>query len=268
MITKVLNLVKENPNLSNRELGKILGISRSTIQYYLNKLNIHRNRKIMQKLNNTKREKILHISDNAEQIILGSILGDGYIAKFSRPEDTKKLLNSYLAINHSIKQESYIKYKQCLLEKEQIKCYLILQNYNYQHYIKNKLVLSGNNYILRTQRNVIFNKYRTLYYKNNIKYINRYTYKIKPLALAIWYMDDGYFSNNNYHLCTNGFSFKDVQLLQKILKHNFNLDTTIQKSNIGQPILYIKSNSKNTFEKLICPYICDSMKYKLRDLTS
>ena len=58
MEDKILEILKKNPFLSNREIGKILGKHRSTIQWYLNKLGIHRNRKDQQKLNNTSRTKL------------------------------------------------------------------------------------------------------------------------------------------------------------------------------------------------------------------
>ena len=65
MIEKIKKVLLENPTLSNREIGKIVGLSRNSVQYYLNKLNIHRDRKEQQKLNNTSREKILKISEFA-----------------------------------------------------------------------------------------------------------------------------------------------------------------------------------------------------------
>ena len=62
----ILEILRENPNLSNREIGKRIGKARATVQYYLNKLGIHRDRKEMQKLNNTCRRKCIEISCNAE----------------------------------------------------------------------------------------------------------------------------------------------------------------------------------------------------------
>lgn len=58
---QILEILKKNPTLSNREIGKIVGKARSTVQYYLNKLGIHRDRKTQQKLNNTCREKFLNL---------------------------------------------------------------------------------------------------------------------------------------------------------------------------------------------------------------
>lgn len=267
MENKILEILKENPYLSNREIGKIVGLSRGAIQHYMNKLNIHRDRKLMQKLNNTCREKKIIISNVAEQVLLGSILGDGYISPYRRPEDTKKLLNSCLVINHGIKQEEYIKYKKELFEKEGIKCHLSFtsgENVK-EHFIKGIKVKENGSFKLKTQRNVVLNKYRDMFYCKNkkSKKINRYLYKLNALGLAIWSMDDGYKKINSFTLCTNSFTFKEVKILQKILKHNFDLDTTIQKSNLGHPLIYIGSKSFKKFKEIVSPYICDSMKYKI-----
>lgn len=261
---QILEILKENPTLSNREIGKIVGKSRTCIQYYLNKLNIHRDRKVQQKLNNTCREKSLSISPVAEQIILGSILGDGYMSPNRHPQDTHLTLNSELRICQGIKQKEYIEYKKSLLENEGIKCHLnfIDSSKMKPHYIKGIEVKENGTYHLKTQRNVAFNFYRNLFYKPNKK-LCRYLYKLTALGLAIWFMDDGYKNGKGWVLCTNGFTFKEVKLLRTILKHNFYLDTTLRKSRLKQPLIYIRSSCREKFLNLVSPYVCDSMHYKL-----
>lgn len=258
----ILEILRENPNLSNREIGKRIGKARTTVQYYLNKLGIHRDRKEMQKLNNTCRRKCIEISCNAEQIILGSILGDGSITKHRSPQDSKKLLNSYLTIVHGRKQLSYLDYKRSLLEREGIKCTIRERKLGKSHYIKGVKVRENGSFELRTIRNYSFNRYRDLFYKDR-KYINRYIYKLGALGLAIWYMDDGCYYNKGIHLYTNCFSIEDDLLLLKMLRHNFNIEASLHKtSNIGRSI-YIKAKSRKLFLDIVSPYICESMRYKI-----
>lgn len=265
MIEKqILEILKENPTLSNREIGKLVGKARNTVQYYLNKLGIHRDRKVQQKLNNTCREKSLSISPVAEQIILGSILGDGYMSPNRHPEDTHLTLNSELRISQGIKQKDYIEYKKSLLEKEGIKCHLnfIDSSKIKPHCIKGIEVKENGTYHLKTQRNVAFNFYRNLFYRPNKK-LCRYLYKLTALGLAIWFMDDGTKSAKGFILCTNGFTFKEVEFLRIILKHNFDLDTTLRRSHLQQPMIYIRSSCREKFLNLVFPYVCKSMLYKL-----
>lgn len=101
-----------------------------------------------------------------------------------------------------------------------------------------------------------------MFYKKK-KYINRYVYKLKSLGLAIWFMDDGSSNNNRYFLHTNCFDLNSIHLLQKVLLHNFNIETTINEKRKSQYILYVKAKSRELFTSIISPYICDSMKYKL-----
>ena len=262
MEEKILEILRINPTLSNREIGKLLSIHRSTVQYYMNKLNVHRDRKQQQRLNNTCREKKLTITDNAEQIILGSILGDGYMSPNRHPQNTHLILNSELRITQGKVQEDYVRYKKKLLEKEGIRCHLLFLDNRPVHRINGIEVKENGTYQLKTQRNVSFNFYRDLFYRPN-KRLNRYMFKLNALGLAIWFMDDGHKNGRGFKLATDGFTWAEVIFLQKVMKHNFDLDTTIQKTRLGNPSLYIRVSCRNKFIKLISPYICESMKYKL-----
>lgn len=262
---QIKKLLEENPTISNRDIAKNIGVAVGTVQYWLRVLGVRRDRLTQQKLNNTSREKCCIITDNAEQIILGSILGDGSITKHRHPENTKLLLNSCLSITQGKNQEEYIKYKKNLLEAEGIKCHLsfISSEKIKPHYIKGNLVKELGTFILKTQRNVAFNKYRDMFYKN-AKFINRYIYKLDSLGLAIWFMDDGFRTKNIFKFCTNCFSLRDLHILQDMLKRNFNINTTLQKTSNKGYYIYIRTESLPTFISLISPYICDTMKYKIQ----
>lgn len=260
---QILEILQSNPTISYSDLSKILNVAKSTIQYHMNKLGIKRDRIAQQKINNTCREKRLDINQDAEQIILGSILGDGCISKYRKPKDTKLLLNSTLTIVQGIKQKDYLEYKKELLERNNIKCTIKQRKLNTKpRYIKGVLLKEYPSFSLTTCRNVVFNKYRDIFY-NSRKHLSKYLYKLNALGLAIWYMDDGYCSQNSINFCTNCFTYKEVQLLQTILKHNFDLETTVHKSNLGHPIIHIRAKSRKRFIDLVSPYICECLKYKL-----
>ena len=87
---------------------------------------------------------------------------------------------------------------------------------------------------------------------------------LTPLALAIWFMDDGSKINKTVRIATNCFNISDLEFLCKLLKDKYDLDVRIHKSGIGKGnILYIKTNSLNKFINLIKPHILPSMYYKL-----
>ena len=114
---KIIEILNENPNLSAREIGKQLGKARSTINAAIKKLGIPRDRAELQKINNTQRSFDMEISHELNQLILGSLLGDGSMSKNSRYENSKLNLNSRLMITHSLVQKDYALYKANLLKK-------------------------------------------------------------------------------------------------------------------------------------------------------
>lgn len=263
-IEQIKQILEEYPMYSAREVGKIVGLSRQTVNWYIRKLGISRDRELLRKLNNTKRSFPITISETAEQIILGSILGDGMITKWKRFEDSKLNLNSALVIQHTKPQLEYLLYKKELLENNGIKCQKVRQldektiTEKYPSIINGKTIKANTRYTLSTRKAISFNIYRDMFYKDK-KYINKYIFKLKELGLAIWYMDDGYKHDNTYYLCTDCFSYKDLKLLQIVLYHNFNLETIIDKRNR----IRIKSKSSRLFTSIIEKFVCQSMKYKI-----
>lgn len=262
---QIIEILKENPNLSCKEIGKVLNKSRSTIAFHLKKLNIVRDRNEIRKLNNNIRSYPIKITDNAHQIILGSILGDGYISKISRNENSKLNLNSCLRIKHSLKQKAYCLYKQSLLEKENIIIYTKEKLPNQKIcFIENRQIKDNGSFELITQKNISINFYRNEFY-NSEKIITDKIFDLKPLGLAIWYMDDGSKHKSSYYLHTDGFNIESQQILIKMLYKNFNIKSVLHKTKSNYNI-YIKQESKDLFTNLIKEFICDNMLYKLHNL--
>ena len=93
--------------------------------------------------------------------------------------------------------------------------------------------------------------------------LNIYEY-LTPLALAVWIMDDGGWTNNGVRIATNSFELKEVELLNETIKSKYNLETTIQKIWIkNQYSIYIKKQSINDIRSILVPYMHSSMLYKL-----
>lgn len=260
---QILQILQQNPNLSNREIGKIVGCHRSTVAYYLHKLGIFRDRLQLQKLNNTNRNSNIVISDAAKQILIGTLLGDSHITKYNRNCESVKILNSCISCGHSIKQKEYVQYLKSLLESENIKVNYRENTKRTSRIIDGRIVETVGRCDLSTIRNIQFNSWRDLWYPNNTKVIPREIADIfSALSLAIWYMDDGSKNNCSYYLHTEGFSLGDIRFLQKLLLSKFNLHTEVHH-NRGKNLIYIKARSRELFTTIIKPYICDSMKYKI-----
>lgn len=148
-----------------------------------------------------------------EELIIGSLLGDGCIPKLY-----KYSKNNYLQIGHGPKQKEYCKYKYDLFTEFGVTnkfLYSITKNERYRNgFIED--------YRFKTKALPIFNEYRNLFYPEGKKIIpTQILEKINEKILAIWYMDDGALAGRlraGKHICTNGFTSEDVHKLKEVLE--------------------------------------------------
>jgi hypothetical protein len=110
----------------------------------------------------------------------------------------------------------------------------------------------------------IFKSWRTVFYSKNKKIVPRdwKNFKLGPLSLAVWYMDDGgrgARTPRGMVISVKGYTFKDRKFLKKYLEQRFNIRVNLHKN--GQ--LYFPIETVDKFCRLIQPYIVPSMRYKL-----
>ena len=90
---------------------------------------------------------------------------------------------------------------------------------------------------------------------------------LTPLALAIWFIDDGSLFNKGAKLAINYFTFEEVNFLCKVLKRKYNIIATPNKYGKDKGhIIYIHNNSLKLFINIIKPYFLPSLYYKLRSV--
>lgn len=89
-----------------------------------------------------------------------------------------------------------------------------------------------------------------------------------PLSLAVWSMDDGngYGKVPAFRLNTYGFGLNGNVFLQKCLRTNFHLETTIYNDSKGYVLYFRKRSAKDLF-LIIEKYILPCMQYKFVSLT-
>lgn len=110
-----------------------------------------------------------------------------------------------------------------------------------------------------------FDPYQILFYKGkkiipeNIK-----SFLKNPLALAIWYMDDGYLrtDKSGAYICTSSFTVAEHKLLQTTLWKNYGVRTNVHLAG-GYARLHIPSAYKYLFMRIISPFMLPCMQYKL-----
>lgn len=230
--------------LTNYEISNELSYSLKSIQSLLQKKGL-------------KSNKYIQITESVElqQLILGSILGDGHIGISTKNKSAR------LSIAHTTKQKEYIEFKYNIFKKYNLAPIKISNNF-----LRNKkLNKVYEEFRFKTLAHPLFLKYHTCFYNNNIKILNYDILKeLDALGIAIWYMDDGFVTKDSFELSTLSFSETEVDFLRDLLYNKFNILTTkVLERRCNKYSIYILKESKNDFINLIEPYIIDSMKYKL-----
>jgi len=190
----------------------------------------------------------LEITEEQRQVILGSILGDGYIGI-----DSKIAKAARMAIKHSIKQKKYVEYKYSILENLCKK--LTIDKRRDERFINPDYEMVS----FRTMSHPIFTEYMNKFYKNRKKRIHEEIFSISGLGLAIWFMDDGYLDHKTVKFATNCFTIEDLETIQKMFYTKFNIEITIQKKHT----IRIRQNSTAKFVNIISPFLIESMYYKI-----
>ena len=181
--------------------------------------------------------------------LFGSLLGDGY---------AERLQSGGVRL----------KFKQSIIHKDYL---FFLYNFLLKKgYVNNNLPsLQKDKYGLSYR----FNTYSfsnllwfyKIFYKNKVKVIPSFNYLLlflTPLALAIWIMDNGTFKKPGVRIAINSFNKKEGELLIKVLKFKYNIDSSLHK-NSNQFQLYINKNSMDLLISIVKPYFHPSMYYKL-----
>jgi hypothetical protein len=209
-----------------------------------------------------KQKYILEKPLSLEQILIGSLLGDGCITKSGRGLFHYRFKQStvhaeYFFFIYSI-FEPYLTLGSpsisCYFDKRYEKLYesLILQTRPKYNNILNIEKLEQMFYIINKNGNRIK--------KIPVDII----YKLSPISLAIWIMDDGHFYHNGIYLNVQSFKLDDIKLLILALK---NLNITSKKVQVSGKKdmwrIYIPASNINKIRDHVLPFMTKSMYYKL-----
>lgn len=196
-------------------------------------------------------------TDRQKEIINGSLLGDGTIANGGRiVKPQRKICKEYIDWHFDELKPFSSKVTE-LYKKEKL---IHLPNLELTQKSVPKFLWG---YAISTYTHSYFKNLQKIWYPKGIKVIPE-GLDLTPLTLAIWFCDDG---SNSYDkrtitLYTNGFTFKDVEMLKYKLYEKFSLNAKIYKQ-YGQPVLYLRSNDYINFLDIINPHmVWDCFAYK------
>ena len=185
-------------------------------------------------------------------ILVGLLLGDGHLEAVTRDQTYR------LKVEHSLKQKEYVDW---LYDKFMD----IIRN---EPYTKTKTLHEKQFSCcgFTTRSSGLFRCYAQQFYVGRKKIIPKLFAKlIDPLALAIWFMDDGSFKSKHhrtYIIHSVGYTKSDLEIVQKVLKEKFGIKVALHKQ-YDRWRIYFLSETAHEFRKLIEPYVIPSMRYKL-----
>ena len=198
----------------------------------------------------------LDIFGKPREVLIGCILGDGYLQKTGKR-------NARLRLEHQESQKDYLLWKIKWLKR-------IFQGKPKR--IERIHPKTGKKSVFwrhQSQSMPYLGKLRKLFYENGKKRIPEKIEKwFSPLSLAVLYMDDGYIDWRKKAkamvISLAGFEKKDVEVLKRIIEKKFNIFPRIHKEKKGWR-LYFPQKEAEKLASLIKPYILPLFSYKLPD---
>ena len=198
------------------------------------------------------------LSNQQIQVILGSLMGGGNLSPNRRGRTGTRF-----RLGHSAKQAAYLDWKVALLDN--IGC-------------SRTTNVKGAVFADFTPLPELAELHDAVYFGDGKKHLSwDYLKALTPLALAIWYMDDGSFVVRSkgvqerteggwgrIDICVEAMSPGTRDRLARHLKDTYGLDVRLREVGQGRKaVLHFTTSASAKFQKLVAPYVHPSMEYKL-----
>ncbi|WP_375475382.1 intein-containing recombinase RecA [uncultured Jatrophihabitans sp.] len=192
------------------------------------------------------------------QVVLGSLLGDGNLSPNRKGRNGVRF-----RLSHGAKQHEYLDWKVSLLDN--ITC-------------SRRTDARGAVFADFTPLPELDELQRAVYLGDGKKTVSwDYLKALTPLALAIWFMDDGTLTvrskglqtraqggSGQVEICVEAFTEGSQQRVAEYLQDTHGLDVKIRRAGARQgAVLQFSTESSRRFLDLVAPYIHPSMDYKL-----
>ena len=180
------------------------------------------------------------LSERQKAIVIGTLLGDGCLETNGR--------YVRLRTDHSERQKKYVFWKFYQIHN------LTSGRPRFVEYYDKRTRKIYKHWRFDTISTEKFTPYKNLFYANGKKQVplNIKELLIKPLSIAVWFMDDGYRRKDckGAYFNTQAYSKQGQRLLQETLEKNFGIRTRIHWAR-GKAKIYIPSSEFDAFQNLI-----------------
>jgi recombination protein RecA len=198
------------------------------------------------------------LSPSQRQVILGSLMGDGCLSP-----NTRGRSGTRFRMGHDVKQAAYLDWKVEMLGN--IPC-------------SRSANARGAVFADVHPLPELAELHDVVYFGAGKKHLTwEYLKSLTPLALAVWYMDDGSFTlrskgaqertrggTGRIEICVEAMSPGSRQRLVQYLRDSRGLDVKlIERGARRVSVLQFTTASTEKFQRLVAPYVHPSMEYKL-----
>jgi len=182
-----------------------------------------------------------------QSVVVGVLLGDGYLTP-----------NGSLQVEHCLAQAEYTFWTYEMLGSIAGKPPATVERYDRR---TDKIYRS-----VRFYTKTVLKPFRDVFYCGRRKIVpSRLAGLLDPLALAVWFMDDGgrgARTPKGLVINTSGFLADEQIALQSLLAGKFGVATSIHRVGKGFQ-LYVRAESYLRFAELVSPHLVAQMRYKI-----
>ena len=206
-----------------------------------------------------KRAEGLGHSEEVISMMVGLLLGESHLEKRKGGRGTRlKLEQCGKNVEYIMWFHKYLAERgYCRKDKPKLKR-RVRKGGVFFHYQINSYTFESLNWLYGLFYREEKGKMRKVVFKGIEKYLT-------PLALALWFKEDGSSEKDTVRIATNKFKEEEMKYLCEILKEKYGIKASVVKGGKGKGLeLYIYKGDKKKFVKLVKPYMRKTMYYKLR----
>jgi recombination protein RecA len=255
MKKKTLEKEYYDNKLSQQKIADKYGIAQQTVSDYFRKYGLS-------PMKPHERNGSQVLSPIQSEFLIGTMLGDGYMRVY------RNGINALLEVKQCIAQLEYVEWKYELMSDFVNADIRLTECYGFGGLRKFA--------VFNTICHPVFNDYFNIFYDRGVKVVtNEVIDKITPLAMAVWFMDDGFSPTRrpSYPVfCTNSFTPPEVERLIKGLNDKYGLESILRANgyrkgnNQKMYTIQIRRCSVDRFLDIVKPYIIPTMMYKIEPL--
>jgi recombination protein RecA len=198
------------------------------------------------------------LNDQQWQVVLGGLMGDAHLAPNLRGRHGVRF-----RMGHGAKQVEYLDWKASLLGN-------VPQS--------RRVDARGAAFVDLTPLPELGELREVMYWGDGKKHLTEeYLKALTPLALAVWYMDDGSFTvrskgvqqrtqggSGRIEICVEAMSEGSRQRLASYLRDTHGVDCSVApRGKRAKAVLTMTTAGTRVFQELVAPYVHSSMDYKL-----